>query len=426
MMLSNLMALFCAVIIAKRVRAMTMAPDYETWWLAAGYALMLVAAVATAFWADDLFFRGSFRKTHLGGKNLAHAERSGDAEAISAALRPMHIIFPLLVLSALALSYVGCNAVTRGFYSDYDRVYAKAKEVRRVDAASAPERKDAIEALSMVQRPEVQLFLSRQLRHPDETTAAYAAWGLGRLRDKNMRRMFSDELMKAARSKKPLLAKEAQLALARMQHRAVSPMIEARLSKAFDHMGDELDPRLVWALGFTQTETSIPLLAQALYHRDSQIRRVAAWALGQQKGPKNAERALKVLQERLLSAPLPTRCAVVHAMGILGHERANLDIVKALEQSSAEEKARYCEPLALRVRPDGKGLDQHKLLLTPVKNTIETFEVLSLFSLGAIRATDPEVRKVVLAMLDQLLADPQIAPRTQEAAKSLKAGIEAG
>lgn len=424
MLVSNVLALFAAVLISKRVRSFSLPVNQEPVWMAVGYALMLVAAVITAFWADEVFFRGSFRKAHLSGKGLAHAEKSGDAEAISAALRPMHLIFPVLVLAGLALSYVAANAVSRGFFSNYDRIGAPALTVRRTEPAQAQARKDAVEALSMVQRPKVQLFLSRQLHHPDEETAAYAAWALGRLRNKNLRRMFSESLMRAAKSKKPMLAKEAQIALARMQHRAVAPLIEQRLEQGLLHLGDKLDPRLVWALGFTQQGSSIPLLAKALYHRDAQIRRVAAWALGQQKGPKNAERSLKVLQERLVSAPLPTRCAVVHAMGILGHERANLDIVRAWRDSSPEERGRYCEPESVRLRPDAGGQDHHKLLLTPMRNTVETFEVMTLFSMGAIRATQEEIRKPVLGMLEEILADPQAKPRSQDAARSLQSGIQ--
>lgn len=426
MLATNLLALFAAVVISRKVRSLTLPTEQEPIWIGVGYALILAAAVADAFWADELFFRGAFRKFSMGGKTLAHAQRDGDAEAITATMRPMHLIFPVLVLAGLALSYLSANLISRSFYSDYDRIGAHALEIRKTQAADSNKRKESIEALSMVQRPRVQLFLARQLQHPDEETAAFSAWALGRLRDKNLRRMFTDDLMRAARGTKPLLAKEAQLALARMQHRPVAAMLENRVRRALEHIGDPLDPRLIWSLGFTQQETSIPLLSKALYHPDSKVRRIAAWSLGQQKGPKNAERALAVLSERLPSAPLPTRCAIVHAMGILGHERANLDIVQALKTASPEERARYCETEALALRPDGKGLDRHKLLLTPVKNTVETFEVMSLFSMGAIRATDPEIKRVVLGMLDELLERKDAPQRTKDAANSLKDGINRG
>lgn len=424
MLLANMVGLFGAVMISRQVRSLMLPAAHEPIWMAVGYGLIFVAAVVDAFWADEVFFGGAFRKYTLGGKSVARAEKDGDDAAIAASMRPMHLIFPSLLIGAFGLSYFAANTVSRGFYSEYSRIGAQALEVRKKEPADREKRRRAVAALSMVQRPQIQLFLANQLTHPDEDTAAHAAWALGRLSDKNMRRMLADRLMQAARGPRAQLAKEATFALARMQHRGVGQLLEKGLQGALEHTGDDLDPRWVWAMGFVQRASAIPLLGKALYHRDLNIARLAAWALGQQKGRKNADRALKVLDERLLSSPLPVRCAVVHAMGILGHEAANSAIVDAWRQSSAEERQRYCQPLDLPLGPDGAGNDVHELLRTPVRNTVESYEVMSLFSMGAIRASDPKLQSKVLGMLDSILEDEGAALRSRDAARSLKAGIQ--
>lgn len=424
MLLTNILGLFGAVMISRQVRSLLLPVAQEPIWMAVGYGLIFVVSVVDAFWADEVFFGGAFRKYTLGGASVARAEKDEDDAAIAASMRPMHLIFPSLLIAAFGLSYFASNSVSRGFYSEYSRVGSQALEVRKKEPADRNKRRRAIAALSMVQRPQIQLFLANQLEHPDEDTAAHAAWALGRLSDKNMRRMLADRLMKSARGERSLLAKEATFALARMQHWGVGPLLEQGLRDALEHTGDDLDPRWVWAMGFVQRASAIPLLSKALYHRDLTVARLAAWALGQQKGRKNADRALKVLKERLLSSPLPLRCAVVHAMGILGHEAANSAIVDAWRQSSPQERQRYCEPLELPLGPENVGNDRHELLRTPVRNTVESYEVMSLFSMGAIRANDPELQRKVLEMLDSILEDESAALRSRDAARSLKAGIQ--
>lgn len=421
MLLVNVLGLFASVFIAQRLRSLSMEPTYEFFLYGLYYAWMAAAALVDALWADEIFFRGAFRKTHLSGLTAKVAQNRGDVEDMLATSRPMHFIFPVLFILGFALSYLLFNLITRDLSGDYDRVGRHARVIRGTSLDQREQRLAAIDALSMVQRPQVQIFLARQLEHDDEESAAFAAWAMGRIRDDNMRRMLSDELMKAARSKRPKVAREAALALARMQHRPVARLIENALRDSIDD--PELDLRLIWAMAFLQRPSAVDLLQKAIFRPDIKSQRIAAFALAQQKQKDSVQRSLAILSERIPSASIQTRCAIVHALGILGHEGGNLAILEAWRGASPEERQSYCRPEELRLRPDGQGDDIHKLFVTPIKHTVESFEVLALFSLGAIRATQASVRAEIEPWLESLIQNPDTVERSRQGASSLLKGI---
>ena len=128
-----------------------------------------------------------------------------------------------------------------------------------------------------------------------------------------------------------------------------------------------------------------------------------------------------MLEQRLPSASLPTRCAIVHSLAILGDERANLALMHAYDTATPAERDTPCPSETVFLRPD--GADEPADLLVPP----DTYALKILSTMGFVRATAPEFRGAVEPWLERVITarsgEPGLfVPRAQ----SLLDGIREG
>ena len=223
-------------------------------------------------------------------------------------------------------------------------------------------------------------------------------------------------LVERVRNGPPEVRREALLALARLQHQAIADEIDEALIAELDGPGP-VDIRLLWAEGYLQHGDSLAAIDKALYYPDETVQRLAAWALSQQRDSGKGRDAADLLEQRMPAAPLATKCAIVHGLGILTDERSNLALMHAYDSLSPQERLVVCERVSVYIAPDGEN-DREDLMMPQ-----ETYGMKTIQAMGAMRATTPEIRSEVEPWLEAVIADGQTDPLVRESAQSLLSGI---
>ena len=129
-----------------------------------------------------------------------------------------------------------------------------------------------------------------------------------------------------------------------------------------------------------------------------------------------------MLERRLPSATLPVRCAIVDALGILADERSNLALVRAYDDATPDELETLCDGTTIAFRPDAEPGDDATRLFRPERK----YGMKVVLSMGAMRATSPDVRAVVEPWLEARVVDASALYEVREGSQSLLAGIRAG
>jgi hypothetical protein len=412
-----------AIWVARLVRAVPDSAEVETALRLGYYAAMLVVAIADALLVDELAFKGAFRRSAIEGRGAGAGRgkapvRDEDVAALAASLQRGSAAFPFVVLLGFALTYQLFNWVNRDFDVYYRRVGKHVSALRGDDEAGLPRRLQAIAELSIRREPEILPVLFGQLmRGGDE--AAWAAWAIGRHGDLKRRQRLIPPLVSLARGDDAALRTEALVALGRLQHRPIAPLIAGELQAALDRR-EPLDARLIYGLGTTQVMSSIPVLEAILTRGSVEEQRLAAWAIAQHRDQRGGERLAEVLHQRLPSAELPLRCALVHSLGILAHEASNVPLMRAYDGAPGAERHELCGLSEVFLRPD--RLDDRIDLFVPR----ETYAMKTLQTMAQIRATAPEVRAAVEPWLAAVKDDPEATEATRAGAKALLEGIVAG
>lgn len=418
--IANLAGLIAAVYCAQQIRAVPATAGAESLLFAVYYTALCVVAVVDALWIDEVVFHGAFRLTYFHGKDGSRLNLKDDEATVAASMQRSSISFPVVLTLCGGLTYLLFNAVNHDF-NGYDRRIGKyVSQLRGDDPAHQDRRLQAIAALSIRRDPEVVPLLLQQLGRGGET-GAYAAWALGRFADaRSARKGIVEALWAASQEPDAAVRHEALIALARLQHRAVAAPLQAEIRRELD--AGALDPRLIYATGFIQVPSSLPLLGEVLQRGEIPAQRVATWAIAQHRDQREAKDLDRMLEQRLPSAPFLTRCAIVHSLGIIADERANLALMHAYDTATPEERDTKCPSHTVFLRPDGAD-EPADLLLPP-----STYENKILATMGQMRATKPEIRAVVEPWLEALIAarasneDDLFAPR----ARSLLEGIRQG
>jgi hypothetical protein len=409
---ANLIGLFAAVYVSSYLRAGAGDPDRLFIFY---YGAMVLAAVADALWLDEVLFKGSFRRT-IQGKTGRFVGKNEDVEEVAASMQRSSVSFPVVVIVCGVLTYGLFNLVNHGFDGWWRDIGEHAYTLRNPDSSTA-QQQQAIVELSARIRPEVLEILEAELHDGDPQVEAWAAWAMGRHKQNeamNINRVPA--LVERVREGAPPVRREALLALARLQHQAIADEVQAALAAELES-GEAVDIRLIWGLGYLQNPDSLPVLEDALYHPDTDIQRLAAWALSQHRDSGKGREAADLLEQRLPAAPLTTKCAIVHSLGVLADERSNLALMHAYDSLTPEQREVICERITVTISPDGEH-DREDLLMPQ-----ERFGMKTMQALGAMRATTPSIRAKVEPWLESVIAAPETAPITREAAQSLLNGI---
>ncbi len=394
--IANLGGMLVAVYCAQQIRAVPDSLSHENLLFGVYYTALCVIAVIDALWIDEAMFHGAFRLSHLQGKDGSRADPRDDETRVAASMQRSSMSFPVVLLVCGGLTYLLFNAVNHNFNAYQRKIGQYVSQLRGDDPASQPTRNAAIAALSIRRDPEIVPVLLQQLGRGGDT-ARHAAWALGRFIDaKPQRKTIVQALWAAAQEPDPVLRREAVIALARLQHRAVAPLLHHELELGLAE--GPLDVRLVYASGFIQVPTSIPLLTQVLQTGDVTGQRIAAWALAQHRDQREARDVDLVMAKRLPSASFLTRCAIIHSLAIIGNERANLAFTHAYDIATPEERDQNCPSETVFLRPDGAD-EPADLLLPP-----ESYAMKILHSMGQVRATTKEIRDHVEPWLTALIA----------------------
>ncbi|HLT34992.1 MAG TPA: HEAT repeat domain-containing protein [Enhygromyxa sp.] len=409
---TNLVGLFVAVYVSSYLRVGAGDPDVL---FIVYYGAMILAGIVDAFWLDELLFKGAFRRS-LQGKTGAIVRKNEDVEEVAASLQRPAVSFPVVVVLCGFATYGLFNLVNRGFDSWW-RDIGEHAHVLRDPAATTATQQQAILELSVRIRPEVLAILEHELTDGDPEVEAWAAWAIGRHKDNeamNINRVPA--LVERVRNGAPQVRREAMIALGRLQHQAIADEMQAALAEELER-GEAIDRRLIWALGYLQHKDSLPVLDKALYHPDEDVQRLAAWALSQHRDSGKGREAADLLEQRLPAAPLATKCAIVHSLGVLADERSNLALMHAHDSLTTDQRWVLCESISVFAAPDGEH-DREDLLMPRERYSMKTIQ-----AMGAMRATTPEIRKQVEPWLERLIAAPDTPTVIHEAAGSLLSGI---
>jgi hypothetical protein len=411
---ANLLGMFVAVWIAGALRTGAGSPNVL---LPIYYLMMFIAGLADALWLDEVLFKGGFRRSVLQGVQARLSSKGDDREIedVAASLQRPTIGFPVVVVVCSLLTYGLFNMVNHGFDGWWRDIGKHAEVIRHGDDTTA--RVEAIRHLSLRNRPEVLDIFEERLSDPDAQVAAWAAWGLGRQRQNEV--MNSNRiapLYDRVRNGPPEVRREALIALGRLQHQAIADELADDLRTELEH-AEKVDVRLIWALGYVQHPDTLPVLDQALYHADPHVRRLAAWALAQQRDSGKGRQAVDLLEQRLPAAPFETKCAIVHALGVLTDERSNLALIHAYQGLTQAERETVCTSERIHGAPDFE--DDREDLLMPQ----DTYAMKTLHAMGAMRATTAQIRAEVEPWLESVIADEQNGAVFRESAQSLLAGI---
>lgn len=417
---ANLIGLFAAVYVSSYLRAGAGDPDLLFGFY---YGAMILAGLVDALWLDEVLFKGAFRRSIQGKTGQFAGAKLGsklgskdDIEDVAAAMQPSTISFPVVAIICCFLTYGLFNLVNKGFDNWWRDIGAHA-QVLRDPASTTTAQQQALVQLSARIRPEVLAILEPELRDGDPEVEAYAAWAIGRHKQNqimNINRVPA--LFERVRNGQPPVQREAMLALARLQHQPIAEAVREALAAELS-AGEALDIRLVWGLGYLQHGDSLPVLDRALYHPDIEIQRISAWALAQHRDSGKGRQAADLLEQRLPAAPLASKCAIVHSLGVLADERSNLALMHAFDSLTAEQRQVVCERITIYIAPDGEH-DREDLLMPQERYATKTLQ-----AMGGMRATTPEIRAQVEPWLESLIAAPDTEPLLRESAGSLLAGI---
>ena len=409
---ANLVGLFAAVYVSSYLRAGVGNPDTLFLFY---YGAMLLAGIVDALWLDELLFKGSFRRS-LQGKTGRFVGKRDDIEEVAAAMQRGTVSFPVVVVVCTVLTYGLFNLVNRGFDGWWDDIGEHAHTLKH-RGSTVEQQRQAIVELSMRIRPEVLGILEAELSDGEPEVEAWAAWAIGRHKHNevmNINRVPA--LYERSKNGAPQVQREALIALARLQHQAIADEVRDALAAELES-GEAVDVRLIWGLGYLQDGESLAVLDRALYHPDETIQRLAAWALSQHGDSGKGRAAADLLEQRLPAAPIATKCAIVHSLGVLGDERSNLALMHAYEGLTPEQREVVCERVTIHASPDGEQ-DREDLLMPQERYGLKTMQ-----ALGAMRATSPEIRGEIEPWLESVIAASETAPLTREAAQSLLLGI---
>jgi hypothetical protein len=419
---ANLLGILLASAMARFVSAVPATDSAEQGWRFAYYAGIAIAAVFDALLFDELWFKGAFRRTHILGRVPGFARKDDDVEGVALSMQRSTLSFPMLVLVAgFATSVLYENVINRGFEGYYRDV---GKDIGQLKRGTPAQQIAAIQNLSVRRRTEVVPALKWALANAPEA-APFAAWALGRHRDvkPELRKPILTALVGASRADDPALRREALVALGRLQQRSVAPQL-ATLLRA-DLEAGEIDPRLLYALGSVQVLSSAEALEDVLQRGDPESQRLAAWAIAQHRDQVGAKRLVDVLESRLSTADVGLRCALVHALGIFSHERTNLALVRAYDDSPPEELAYVCPRVRVIMNPpapDGStpahGDDSEEVLMPE-----DALALQILAAMGQMRATSPDVRAQVEPWLEARTVDADATAFVREHAGVLLTGI---
>ncbi len=418
--IANLAGLLAAVWFPQQIRAVPASASTETWLFVGYYTALAIAAIADAFLLDEIIFKGSFRLTALQGKDGSRLNLKDDEATVAATMQRPGMTFPVVLILCGGITYLLFNVVNHDFNAYYKRVGKYVSQLRGDDPTTQPQRNQAISALSIRRDDEITPVLLRQLGRGGET-ATWAAWALGRFVDaKTDRKSIIAALWAASEETDQAVRLQALISLARLQHRAVATPLQAELRKQLD--AGAVDRRLVYATGFIQVPSSLPLLAETLQRSDEKAQQLAAWAIAQHRDQREARDLNAMLEARLPSAGFLTRCAIIFSLGIIGNERSNLALMHAHDLASPEERTTMCPVQSLYLSPDGKE-DPFDFLSPP-----DTYQLQILNVMAQMRATSPEIREKVEPWLEALVAakkddtESLLASRAQ----SLLDGIRSG
>lgn len=409
---ANLLGLFAAVYVSSYLRAGAGDPDVL---FPVYYGVMIVAGIVDAFWLDELLFKGAFRRS-LQGKTGAFMRKDADVDELAANMQRPAISFPVVVIVCSFATYGLFNLVNHGFDGWWRDIGKHVHVLRAADSSTAAQQQAILE-LSVRIRPEVLSILEHELTDGDPEVEAWAAWAIGRHKDNevmNSKRLPA--LVERVRDGEPKVRREALIALARLQHQAMADEVRDALAAELE-AGEAIDKRLIWGLGYLQHADSLPVLDKALYHPDEDVQRLAAWALAQHRDSGKGRDAADLLEQRLPAAPIATKCAIVHSLGVLADERSNLALMHAFDSLTREQRWFLCEAVSVHASPDGEH-DREDLLMPRERYAMKTLQ-----AMGAMRATTPEIRQQVEPWLETLIAAPETPPLIGEAAQSLLSGI---
>ncbi|HET6583849.1 MAG TPA: HEAT repeat domain-containing protein [Nannocystaceae bacterium] len=423
---ANLFGILAASAMARFIGRVPATDQAEQLWRLAYYAGIAVAAIFDALLLDEVWFKGAFRRTHLLGRVPGFARKDDDVEGVAVSMQRSTISFPLLVLAAgFVTSLFYDVAINRGFEDYYRDVGKDIGALRRGDT----NRKiTAIENLSVRRRSEVLPALKWALAEGGDA-APWAAWAIGRHRDLKIRKPLIAALQPAVRSDDPVLRREALIALGRLQQR--TPVVAEALQDLLraDLEAGSIDPRLLYALGSIQVVGSAEVLEDVLQRGDPESQRLAAWALAQHRDQRESKPLVDILEARLATADVGLRCALVHALGIFAHERSNLALMHAYDESPPEELAYVCPRIRIVMNPPGADPTATP---NPSLNAIDAEEVLMpedalalqiLAAMGQMRATSPEVRAAVEPWLEARTVDADATAFVREHSSVLLSGI---
>jgi len=419
--IANLAGLIAAVWFPQQIRAVPATESLETWMFVGYYTALAIVAIVDALWLDEVVFHGAFRMTHLQGKDGSRVNPKDDEVTVAATMQRTSMTFPAVVILAGGVTYLLFNAVNHDFNAYYRRVGKYVSQLRGDDVADADKRHQAITALSIRRDDEITQILLKELgRGGDQGT--WAAWALGRFADaKTDRKAIIAALWAASQEPDPAVRLQAVISLARLQHRAVASVLQAELRKQLDADVAALDRRLVYATGFIQVPTSIPLLTEVLQRGDVPAQRIAAWAIAQHRDQREAKDLDGLLEARLPAASFLSRCAIVFSLGIIGDERSNLALMHAYDTATPEERQTVCPVESLFLSPDGKA-EPFDFLTPP-----DTFALQTLNVMAQMRATTPEIREKVEPWLTAVVAaNKDDGTVFSSRAQSLLDGIRSG
>ncbi|MEM6996507.1 MAG: HEAT repeat domain-containing protein [Myxococcota bacterium] len=412
--LANLAGFLVAVWCSRLVRGVPETEMTETLLRFAYYGTMLIVAFFDALLIDELLFGGSFRRTHLQGKDARYlAKKGADPDDLAVSLQRSTTSFPFLVLVMGGLTYLAFNVINDDFDPYYRRV---GKHISAMAYGDSPRQIEAVTALSIRREPQVLPALRRGIA-AGGVKGQWSAWALGRFADVPSRKPLYVSLVAGVRGEDDAVRREALVALGRLQHRSMADAIRDEIRVQMD-AGEPVDRRLLYGLGAVQVMDSLPILEELLHGSDEQTQRMAAWALAQHRDQIGGREAVAILEQRLPSASPLVRCAIVHALGILADEKSNVALVDAYNRAPADQRALVCPRIRLSMRPDGQ--EDFEDLLMPQ----DSYAMKIIFTMGQMRATSPEIRAVVEPWLVELIGNVATTPGIREAARSLLSGIQ--
>jgi HEAT repeat protein len=415
----NALGIAVSVWVARLVRLIPESDSTEQWLRAGYYTAIALAAIFDALLLDELLFKGAFRRTHLVGRIPGALKRDDDVEAVAASMQRSGLSFPFLLVASGLVSNIAFNLVDRDFDGYYRNLGVYLGPLHRGDPGAQIA---AVRQLSIRRAPQVVPALRWRMQEGGPA-APWAAWALGRHRDQPSHNPLIAPLVAAVRTGDPALRREATVALGRLQQRSMAPAIQDELRadlQAWTDHGTLIDLRLLYALGAVQVNSSADLLEQVLQRGDPKAQRIAAWAVAQHRDQRGGVALVRILEDRLPTADVELRCAIVHALGIFAHERANLALVRAYDDSTAADLDVLCPRETVMMSPDFSE-DGEDMFMPD-----DALALKILASMGQMRATRPEVRAVVEPWLERRIADEGATMFVREGARVLLSGIREG